>query len=189
MEQLRFFVFNLHQFFFGFNLLVFLFIAWNDQKNKKNQTWNLSRFSRGQVAALAFLAIVMVVGLFFYIYETTGVDAVVISVELSMLVVLSLYRPKFGLAFLLFLLTARPWEAYENEVMMSLPRDMSFLVMISFAMHAIFKRDFYFKWNRASTFLSFFVIWVFITSLVYGTTSDFTKIFIQPIILFFLFIF
>jgi hypothetical protein len=120
-------------------------------------------------------------------WETQGLF---LAVEFSLLVMFSLIHPKYAISFLVYLLLSRPWESYDNQMMASMPRDVSYLAIISLLSHKIFKKQYYFRFNLGTVLLLGFTVWVFMSGFFSQHADEaifqFTEIFMKGVILFIL---
>jgi len=186
MDDVYSFTLFVHQIFFGILCIFYLFIAWNDYKTRP--------FILEKKQLLNYLALFLTygVGIFFYLWNAWQYEGLVFAIEFAVLLTLSLYAPKYGVSFLLFLMISRPWETYQNQMMNSMPRDVSYFVLITFIGHQILHRRFYFRWNFGCTLMFLFSAWMFFSIIVSNHISygilQYNEIFIKGIVLFFLMI-
>lgn len=156
MNNILDFTFSLHQILTGLLCLFFLYFAWKDQRAK-----TFDSFPTVSVQVLLPSFFVLLVALFVYLNNYWGMEGLFLSIEFSLLIILSLFDTKFAVAFFIYILISRPWETYVNDMTLSIPRDIFFLVVFSFIVHKVIRKRFYFQWNMASLLLFLFSIWMF----------------------------
>ncbi|MBC7538426.1 MAG: O-antigen ligase family protein [Bacteriovorax sp.] len=179
------YLFIIHQFVAALLCLFFLYYAWKDQVAK---TFNpVRKISKGVIFSLLtgiFL------GLFFLFLHEWGSGLIVLSLTYALFISLLLFDPKFAVAFFIFLLISRPWEFFHNEVMNSMLRDVFIIVVASFLVHKVIRKQFFFSWNFANTMLFFFTCWTFFSILPSGNSArgleEFGEIFIKNIVIYYL---
>lgn len=177
-------VLNSHQVFFALVICAFSFFLVMDLPEIRNSVSAKSR----QFMALLLVSIAFgVFAILMNVWETRGLF---LAFEFSLLVVFSLIHPKFAISFLVYLLLSRPWESYDNQMMSSMPRDVSYLAILSLSAHKIIKKQFYFRFNLGTLLILSFTIWVFMSGFFSHHADEamyqFTEIFIKGIILFIL---
>src|SRR5690606_28548319 len=96
------------------------------------------------------------------LFNEWGSEGIFFALEFSLLITISIIRPKYAVAFLVYLLLSRPWESFSDPMMSSMPREISILAMLSVIGHKILNRDFYFKFNLGTIFILIFSIWMFL---------------------------
>ncbi|WP_372655365.1 O-antigen ligase family protein [Halobacteriovorax sp.] len=158
------FSFSLHQILTGFLCLFFLYFAWKDQRAN-----TYDKFPTIQLRFLLPSFFVLFVGVFIYLNNYWGYEGIFLSIEFALLVILSVFDTKFAVAFFIYVMISRPWETYVNDMMLSFPRDVFFLVVFSFVFHKAIRKRFYFQWNSASLMLFLFAVWMFFSVV---TSSD-----------------
>lgn len=173
-----------HQVFFSIVLMAYSYFCLADIEEIKS---NLSREDR--VFMCSFLALIGL-GAFAVLYNAWGNDGIFFAFEFAVFTVLGIIRPKFAVGFIVYLLLARPWETYDNQMMSSMPRDMSYLAILSIAAHKFINKEFYFKFNKGTFLLICFAVWMFLSAFL-GPMGDealfqYFEVFIKGIILFIL---
>jgi len=181
------FTLNVHQFVLGALSLFFLYFSWRDIKAQTIENLpNISRKYIGFTLASTFIGLTL-----FFIHEWGSVG-IVLGLFLALLITLSLYDPKYAVAFFIFMLISRPWEFIKDELFFSFPRDIFFICLISFLAHRIFRRKFFFHWNLTDALVLFYSAWVFFSTFVTVDPSramvEYGEVFIKGIIIFFLII-
>ena len=182
MREFQLFIIDTHQFFFALVVLVFSVLLIQDLKEIKE------RLSLEKRAFLSFILLLITCGVFWVLFETWGMQGVFFALEFSILVTISLIHPKFAVSFLVYLLLSRPWETYGNQMMSSMPRDVSILAIISILVHKFFKKQFYFRFNIGTVLLLAFSFWVFLSAMnsnnVDGALLEYSEVFSKGVILF-----
>lgn len=177
-------VLNSHQFFFALVICAFSFLLVSDLPELKKAAPLESR----KFLVVTLLAFAL--GTFFILLEVWGARGMFLAVEFSLLVIFSLIHPKYAISFLVYLLLSRPWESYDNQMMASMPRDVSYLVMISLIGHKIIKKQYYFKFNSGTFLLLAFSLWVFMSGFLSNHSDEamvqFSEIYMKGVILFIL---
>jgi O-antigen ligase len=130
------------------------------------------------------------IGLSYTFFNEWGLTGIFYSIELTLLIILAVIHPKYAAGLLVYLLLSRPWETAESQLLDSMPRDISYLVMLSIAAHKIINKKFYFRFNAGTLFLMAFSIWLFLSGF-FSSHSDlafamFKDVYIKAIILFLL---
>ena len=177
-------VLNSHQFFFALVICAFSFLLVSDLPELKKSA---------PVESRKFLVLAMVAlaaGTFFVLLDVWGERGMFLAFEFSLLAILSLIHPKYAVSFLVYLLLSRPWESYDNQMMASMPRDISYLVMISLIGHKLIKKQFYFRFNPGSFLLIAFSLWVLFSAILSNHSDEalvnYSEIYSKGVILFFL---
>jgi len=177
-------VLNSHQFFFALVICAFSFFLVMDLPELKKTA---SLESRRLV--VLFLG-AFTVGVFFLLMDAWETKGMFLAIEFSMLVMFSLIHPKYAISFLVYLLLSRPWESYDNQMMSSMPRDVSYLAFLSLFAHKLFKKQFYFRFNLGTFLLLAFSVWVFMSGFLSNHADEamfqYTEIFSKGVILFIL---
>jgi O-antigen ligase len=139
---------------------------------------------------IALFLVILAIGVFVILFNAWETRGLFLAIEFSLLVVFSLIHPKYAISFLVYLLLSRPWESYDNQMMASMPRDVSYLAIISLAAHKIIKKQFYFRFNLGTVLLLAFSIWVFMSAFLSHHADEalfqYSEIFIKGVILFLL---
>lgn len=161
MNQIEEFAFSLYQISGGLICLFFLYFAWKDIHAK---TFDYLR--KVNVAIVVPSILVTAVGLFFYLNHYWGNFGLFLTIEFTVLIILSIYDTKYAVSFFIYILISRPWEYFNNDLMLSMPRDIFYLVIASFIGHKLIRKRFYFQWNAASASLVFFGLWMFFSVVV-----------------------
>lgn len=158
MDELNLFIINTHQVFWS---LITLFIgvllfqdrheitASSDVNQRKNFT---------------IICIGIFIGSFVTLFYSWGFEGLFFSIEFALLITFSVIRPKYAVSFLIFLLLSRPWETYHNQMMESMPRDISYLVLLSVVGHKIIKKDFSIRFNTGTLSLLIFALWMLLSA-------------------------
>lgn len=178
------FLFTLHQFIISTLCLFFVYFAWRDQAAN-----TFDRLEKVNIKFIAPLLIGIFLGLFLLFINEWGALGIIISFAFALLITLSIYDPKYAVAFFIFLLISRPWEIFKDQMMSGMPRDIFILCFLSFLGHKIIRKRFYFQWNLASAFVLFFAIWTFFSIIPTGSVGamvDYEEVFIKGIIVYFL---
>lgn len=129
-------------------------------------------------------------GLFIIFLNDWGLSRVFFCVEFSLIIVLGMIKPKYAVGFFIYLLLSRPWETFDGQLMASMPRDISYLVMLSILFQKIIKKQFYFRFNIGTFLLLCFSFWLFISGSISNhsslAVSMFMEVFSKAVILFIL---
>ena len=177
-------ILNSHQFFFALVICAFSFFLVSDLPDLKKAAPLESR----KFLVLSMLALGL--GTFFILLDVWGERGMFLALEFSLLVIFSLIHPKYAISFFVYLLLSRPWESYDNQMMASMPRDVSYLVMISLLGHKLIKKQYYFRFNLGTFFLLAFSFWVFMSGFVSNHADEallnFSEIYMKGVILFIL---
>lgn len=177
-------IINSHQFFFALVVCAFSFILLFDLQDLKQATSKENR--------IFFVATLLTVlfGVFWVLITTWGERGFFFAIEFALLVVFSLIHPKFAISFLVYLLLSRPWESMDDQMMSSMPRDVSILALISLVAHKIIKRQWYFRFNLGTFFLLGFSLWIFLSGFFSNHVDEammqYKEIFSKGVILFIL---
>ncbi len=183
MENFDLLIINTHQVFLGLLLLSFttFFVVIDGPGIKENWSNNSKKF-------LLLLFPVLAGGLFINFLGTWGEEGFFFSIEFSVLIILSVINPKYAIGFLVYLLLSRPWETYDNQLMASMPRDVSYLAMISIVVSKVINKRFYFKFNTGTFFILGFAFWLFLSAFFSNhqglAVSKFIEIFSKAVIVF-----
>lgn len=177
-------VLNSHQVFFALVICAFSFYLVMDLPEiQKSFVVESRKF-------MVVLLLSITAGLFVVLLDAWEGRGVFLAIEFSLLVTFSLIHPKYAVSFLVYLLLSRPWESYDNQMMSSMPRDISYLAILSLAAHKIIKRQYYFRFNLGTLLVLFFSAWVFMSGFFSHHADEamyqFTEIFMKGIILFIL---
>jgi O-antigen ligase len=177
-------VLNSHQVFFALVICAFSFCLLMDLPEIKKFFVVQSR------KFLIVLLIAITAGIFAVLIDVWEGRGLFLAFEFSLLVTFSLIHPKYAISFLVYLLLSRPWESYGDQMMLSMPRDISYLAILSLGAHKIIKKQFYFRFNIGTVIILFFSAWVFMSAF-FSQHSDeamyqYTEIFLKGIILFIL---
>lgn len=179
------FLFILHQYILSFLCLFFAYYLWRDVANHS--------YEKLKYVSLKLILPVLIgifFGIYIYLVYEWGAIALFMAFGFAFLITLSIYDPKYAVGFFTFLLIARPWEYYKNDLMLSMLRDISILSMLSFVAHRIFRKKFYFQWNVTSACMIFFGVWAFTSVIAAGAQqiylNDFYEVLMKDIIIYFL---
>jgi hypothetical protein len=182
LREFQLFIIETHQFFFALVVLVFSVLLIQDLKEIKE------KLSLEKRTFLSFILLLITGGVFWVLFESWGMEGIFFALEFSILVTISLLHPKFAVSFLVYLLLSRPWETYGNQMMSSMPRDVSILAMISILVHKFFKKQFYFRFNLGTVLLLAFSFWLFLSAMnsnnVDGAMLEYSEVFSKGVILF-----
>ena len=183
MDASHDFLLVLHQFILGFLGLFFVYFAWRYQVAGTFD--RLSRIS-GRTVFAAFIGVF--IALFSLFIKEWGPEMMFFSFFLALLITLGLFDPKFAVSLFIFLLISRPWEFFNTPLMMSMPRDLFVLTMLSFLAQKIIRKQFYFRWNFACTLIFFYAAWTFFSIIPSQNAAhaffQFDEVFIKGIIVF-----
>lgn len=175
-------VLNSHQFFFALVVCAFSFFLVLDLPELKQKASVESR------KFIVLMCGAFTLGVFALLFDAWDAQGLFLATEFSLLVMFSLIHPKYAISFLVYLLLSRPWESYNNQMMGSMPRDVSYLAIISLLSHKIFKKQYYFRFNLGTILLAGFSIWVFISAFLSNHADEalfqYTEIFMKGVILF-----
>jgi O-antigen ligase len=179
------FIFTLHQYVASILALSFIYFAWRDQK--ANTFDGLPNVSPRIVASLLIGICLGLFGLFLYEW---GAQAIVLALSYAILISMMLYDPKYAVSFYIFILISRPWEFFNDQLMLALPRDLFVLTTCSFLAHKIYRKRFYFQWNLASAFMLFYAVWTFFSIFPSAHPTEgligFSEVFIKGVLIYFL---
>ncbi len=129
MLEFNYLIQNSHQFFFALVICAFSFFLVMDLPEIQEA---------GTIKDRRFLSLIIGIfgigtfGLLLNAWEGRGLF---LAFEFSVLVMFSLIHPKYAISFLVYLLLSRPWESYDNQMMSSMPRDVSYMALLSLAAH------------------------------------------------------
>lgn len=183
MDELTHLIMNSHQVFMGLLVLAFSFYFIQDMHTKKTMGINNRRFI---VAFLLFFT----GGVFSLFYSEWGQQGLFLAFEFSLLVTFTIIHPKYAVGFLVFLFISRPWETYTDQMMSSVPRDMSYLAIISLCAHKLIKKEYYFRFNLGTFLICGFSVWVLLSGFFSNHSDEailkYVEVFSKGIILFLL---
>ena len=185
MENFELFIINTHQVFIGLLLLSFVtfFVVVDGPVIKENWSTNSKKF-------LLILFPTLAGGLFLNLLGTWGEEGFFFAVEFSILIILSIINPKYAISFLVFLLLSRPWETYDNQLMASMSRDVSYLAMISIVVNKLYNKNFYIRFNMGTFLIIAFGVWLFLSAFFSNHQSlgisKFMEVFTKAVIVFIL---
>ncbi|MFT6070408.1 MAG: O-antigen ligase [Bacteriovoracaceae bacterium] len=184
MEEVKLLTIELHQFFFCLTLLGFGACLFHDLGTiSRNKT-------RKKMVEMALILSGITIGSFFYLLSFWGIEGVFMAISFAGLIGLSVYRPKYAVGLFVYILLSRPWETYDNQMMSSMPRDISYLVMLSLVGHKLLNRQFYFRFNFGTFFFILFALWMFLSAFFASHQADalsmYNEIFTKGVILFIL---
>ena len=175
-------ILNSHQFFFALVICAFSFFLVLDLPELKEQATVESR------KFIVFILGALTLGVFILLINAWETAGMFLALEFSLLVMFSLVHPKYAVSFLVYLLLSRPWESYDNQMMASMPREVSYLAIISLVSHKLFKKQYYFRFNLGTVLLLAFSVWVFLSGFFSAHADEamyqFTEIFMKGVILF-----
>ena len=150
---------NTHQVFLGLLLLFYtIFFVFVDGEDVK------VKLKRKKSFFIIYLLPFVFAGLVINFLGSWNDVGIFFSIEFALLIVLSIVNPKYAIGFLVYLLLSRPWETYDNQLMQSMPRDISYLAMVSIIGHKIINKEFFFKFNTGTVFLGGFALWLFLSA-------------------------
>jgi O-antigen ligase len=184
MEEVKLLSIDLHQFFFCLTLLGFGACLFNDlgsiSRNK----------DRKKIIEMTMILGGITVGSFLYLLSFWGMESIFMAISFAGLIGLSVYRPKYAVGFFVYILLSRPWETFDNQMMSSMPRDISYLIMLSLVGHKILNRQFYFRFNLGTFLFLIFAVWMFLSAVLADHQIDalsmYNEIFTKGVILFIL---
>lgn len=178
-------LFTIHQFVIAILCLFFFYYGWKDFAEGR-----FSSFKKVSPSLIAPILIGLGVGLFIGFLNEWGSHAIVLSLAFSILIIFSIFDSKYAVAFFTFLLISRPWEFITNDLMSSMPRDISILCFLSLFAHKILRKEYYFKWNLAHAAVLLYSIWTFLTIIPSDQSNSamiiFGEVFIKLILVYFL---
>lgn len=184
MNEFQFLILNSHQVFFALVICAFAFFLVADL-NKGTGMLGLE-----QRRTLGMVLMALTAGVFAILYDAWDEKGIFFAFEFSLLVTCSLIHPKYAISFLVYLLLSRPWETYDNQMMSSMPREISYLCGLSLVAHKIFKKEYYFRFNTGTFLLLAFSVWMFMSGFLSHHADEaireYVEIFIKGIILFLL---
>lgn len=129
-------------------------------------------------------------GLFYTFHQEWGVDGLFYSIELALLIILALIHPKFAAGLLVYILLSRPWETANSQLLDSMPRDISFIVILSIAAHKILNKKFFVRFNMGTFLLLAFAFWLFLSAFFSNHSSlgisKFKEVFTRVVLIFLL---
>ena len=184
MEEVKLLTIDLHQFFFCLTLLGFGFCLFNDlgtiSRNKDKK----------KIVEMSLILGGITLGSFLYLMSFWGIEGIFMALSFAGFIGLSIYRPKYAVGLFVYILLSRPWETFDNDMMSSMPRDISYLVMLSLVGHKILNRQFYFRFNIGTFLFILFAIWMFFSAFFASHQADalsmYNEIFTKGVILFIL---
>ncbi len=183
MQDIFDLTFSLHEIGFGILGVYFLFDLIKYTEDLKKYPINLRK-------NIFFLLLISVIGLTVFLAQEWFVFGPFLPIEFALLITLSFLHPKYGASFLLYALLSRPWEVFDNQLMSSMPRDLSYIVLLSILMHKMWRKEFYLRWNHASSCLLLYAVWVFLSVITSGHPTnglyEYGNVFIKGVVLFFL---
>jgi hypothetical protein len=161
MDEFKQVILNFHQIFIGLLVLSYSVFCLADLKDIKESSTVVERRN------VVLICLGIFVGSFIALYNTWGQGQGLFFVaEFSILITLSLIRPKYAVGFFVFLLLYRPLETFDNQMMSSMPRDISYLAILSVGCHKIISRDFYFRFNFGTLMTLLFGLWMLLSAIV-----------------------
>jgi O-antigen ligase len=179
------FLFTLHQFILSFLCLFYAYYIWRDHASKSFDGLKYVSFK-----SMLPVMVGLFIGTYAYLVYEWGAVSIFIAFAFSFLIILSMFDSKYAVGFFTFLLIARPWEYYKNELMLSMLRDISILSIFSFIAHRVIRKKFYFQWNVTSGMILMFGVWAFISIIASGADqillNDFYDVLMKDIIVYFL---
>jgi putative inorganic carbon (HCO3(-)) transporter len=185
MDEFTLVVTNTQQVFMGILLLTYIILFVTSDLNTLKETL----FKKDKVYFICIFS-TLAFGLFYMFFSEWGFEGLFFSIEFTLLIILSIIHPKYAVGFIVYLLLSRPWETTDNQLMESMPRDISYLVILSLMAHKIIKKKFYFKFNLGTFLLISFSAWVFFSAVFSAhsglAVNKFGEIFSKAFILFIL---
>lgn len=162
----------------------FAFFLMQDLNGPKSLSVHHRRF-------LAVFFVVFTFGVFSILYpEWKHWGGPFLAIEFGLLVAFSLFHPKYAISFLVFLFLSRPWETFDDQMMSSIPRDISLLTILSMLGHKLIKKELYFRFNMGSLLILLFSAWMFVSGFVSNHSGEalvnFEEVFAKGVILFLL---
>ncbi|MBY0517796.1 MAG: O-antigen ligase family protein [Bacteriovoracaceae bacterium] len=184
MKELELFIIECHQFFFLLVVLVFSFLLLNDLSSFKN------RFSSNKRSLIVLGLSVFCLGIIWVLFEAWGIQGLFFSIEFGILTTFAIIHPKYAVSFLVYLLLSRPWESYSNQMMSSMPRDISIITVATILFFKVVNKKLYFRFNPGTLTLILFSIWMFLSGFFSNHVDvamfQFSEVFSKGVILFLL---
>jgi len=158
MDDFTLLIQNTQQVCMGIMLLIYsyLFFSVDLDRLRDNFTGKEKKYLLSVFSTLA-------IGLFYVFSNEWGLSGFFYSIEFTLLIVLAIIHPKYAAGLLIYLLLSRPWETSDNQILNSMPRDISYLVMLSIIAHKILNKKFYFRFNMGTLILLTFAVWLFLS--------------------------
>lgn len=179
------FLFVLHQIIIITLCIFLMYFSWRDQR-----ALSYDPFEYTGLKFLFPLLVGIFLGVFGLLILEWGSIGIVLAFAFAFLITFTIFDPKYGVSFFVFLLISRPWEIFKDEMMASMPRDIFILCFISFVGHKILRKQLYFQWNGASAMVFLFALWTFFSIIpsfqIVGALLNYNEIFIKGIIVYFL---
>lgn len=184
MSEFRQFVTDTQQFFWALVALSFIVIAFRDFTLLK------TKYPRQQRVAFFSLILLIFFSVLGLLTQSWGAEGLFFSFSFATLITLALCGPKYAVGFLLLLLLSRPWENYTNQLMMTMPRDISILSLLSILAYKLIRKQYYFRFNPGTLLLLAFAVWMFMSGFfsnhVDAAMLSYSEIFSKGVILFIL---
>lgn len=178
-------LYTIHQFMLSLLCLFFIYYMWRDIASR-----SLVRFKKIPVSYITSMIIGLFIGLFITFLNEWGTNGVILSLTFAVMIALSVFDSKYAVAFFVFILISRPWEFINNDLMATMPRDISILAFSSLIGHKVVRKEIYFKWNVAHACVFFYAIWTYISIIPSDQSSRamviYGDVFIKLIMVYFL---
>lgn len=179
IDNSTFFIVN--QFATALLCLFYIYFVWRDYHVKSE-----TLFIRVSPAIIVPALFSMFGVLFAYFLHHFGIEAFFLAFSFSLALTLSVLDPKYAVSFFVFLLVSRPWEYFNNDLMLSMPRDVFFICALSLIGHKLLRRQFYFEWSWNTAILLGYAVWTFFGAILSAHSSialhEFSEVFIKGII-------
>lgn len=185
MNDFKLLILNSQQFFLAFLCVAYVFYFLRDELSIIRERWSVL-----EKKYFLLLFSTVFIGLFITFLSNWKMEGLFYSIEFSLLIVLSLLSPKYAVGLFVYLLLSRPWETFDNQLMSSMPRDISYLVFASIIGHKILKKQFYVRFNLGSLLVLLFAVWMFLSAFFSAHSSiaiaQYVEVLSKGIILFIL---
>lgn len=183
MHELGHFIINSNQVFLALLVCAFSFLLVQDLEEMPSLKLVHRRF-------LALFFLILSVGVFFLFFAQWQHLGPFLSIEFALLVIFSIIHPKYAISFLVFLFLSRPWETFDDQMMSSMPRDISYLTILSMIGQKLLRKQLYFRFNAGTFFILGFSVWMFLSGFLSAHSSEalvsYEEVFSKGIILFLL---
>jgi putative inorganic carbon (HCO3(-)) transporter len=185
MDDLTLLIQSTQQVCMGIMLLLYsqFFLTEDLDRLRENLSANNKRF-------LSTVFITFALGIFYVFNNEWGMSGIFYSIEFTLLIILAIIHPKYAAGLLVYLLLSRPWETANSQLLDSMPRDMSYLVILSIAAHKILNKKYYFRFNAGTLLLVALSIWLFLSGFFSNHSSlafsKFKDIYLKAIVIFLL---
>ncbi|MFZ4715041.1 MAG: O-antigen ligase family protein [Bacteriovoracaceae bacterium] len=95
-----------------------------------------------------------------FLTYTWGIERFLFAFSLSAAILLTYFRPIFGLASFISFLLYRPWEMMPEPIVLAIPKYFGLLVFGLFILKKFRRSEYFFIWNKECTFMILFALWV-----------------------------